>query len=155
MTSTSNDLELTSTAFAAGSRIPQRYSCEGEDVSPPLRWTNAPAGTASFALIVDDPSARGFVHWVVIDIGPSATGLPEDAAGEALSGAVEGRNDFGRSGWAGPCPPPGAGDHRYVFTVYALSERLGLRAGASADDVRAAAAARTLATGVLEGTFGR
>jgi Raf kinase inhibitor-like YbhB/YbcL family protein len=156
MASTHGGLALESSAFAPGGQIPRRHSCEGDDVSPALSWRGAPAGVRSFALIVDDPSARGFVHWVVVDLAADVTELPEGAgAGDALGAAVEGRNDFGRVGWAGPCPPRGAGDHRYTFTLYALSEPLGLRPGVSAAEVRSAAASRTLGTAVLEGLFGR
>jgi Raf kinase inhibitor-like YbhB/YbcL family protein len=157
MASTSGGFTLESSAFGAGGQIPRRHSCEGDDVSPALSWRDAPPGVRSFALIVDDPSARGFVHWVVADIAGDAAGVPEGARpGDGLgAAAVEGRNDFGRVGWAGPCPPRGAGDHRYTFTLYALSEPLGLRPGVSAADVRAAAASRTLGSAVLEGLFGR
>jgi len=147
---------LESPAFDPGGAIPRRHTCEGEDVSPALRWSNPPAGVAAYALIVDDLSAGGFVHWVVADIDGNARDLPEGAgrSGE-LDDAVEGRNDFRRVGWAGPCPPRGAGDHRYVFTLYALSATLGLRTGTTADEVRAVASSRTVATATLEGTFGR
>ena len=155
MSSTASGFTLESSGFAPGGRIPQRYSCEGDDVSPGLRWRDPPARLSAFALIVDDPTARGFVHWVVADMPADTTELPEGVGHSGgLGAAVEGRNDFGRIGWSGPCPPPGA-DHRYVFTLLALAQPLGLRAGASADEVRAAARSRTLGTAILEGVFGR
>jgi Raf kinase inhibitor-like YbhB/YbcL family protein len=140
-------MNLTSGSFDDGGSIPGRYTCDGADVSPPLAWDVAPEGTAAFALIVDDPDARGFVHWVLVDIPGDARDLPE-GGGDAIG--TPGRNDFGRSGWGGPCPP--SGEHRYVFTLYALSEPIG--AASSADAVREAAAA-ALATATLTGVYAR
>ena len=141
--------ELTSTAFAEGGQIPSDYTCDGGDSPPPLAWSGAPAGTAEFALVMDDPDARGFVHWVVVDISADATAL-----GASLpTGAREGRTDFGRTGYGGPCPP--SGSHRYVTTLYALSASLGLSGSASAADVRRAAEGKTLATAVLTGMYQR
>ena len=137
-------MELTSAAFDDGGPIPARYTCDAEDVSPPLRWSGAPDGTTGFALIVDDPDARGFVHWVLADIPGDVTELGE---GEGDSVGTPGVNDFGRSGWGGPCPP--RGEHRYVFTLYALSEPLGLGSGASADAVRRALEGRVLGEATL------
>ncbi|MGH2401840.1 MAG: YbhB/YbcL family Raf kinase inhibitor-like protein [Candidatus Limnocylindria bacterium] len=156
-TSTSTDLEapsmtdsltVTSTAFKEREAIPSDYGCDGSDVSPPLAWSGAPDGTAAFAIVVDDPDARGFVHWLAADIPGDTTSVDE---GEAAG--AQGRNDFGRSGYGGPCPP--SGEHRYVFTVHALSETLGLSAGFSADELRAAMEGRILATGELSGTYRR
>ena len=152
---------LGSPAFSSGGSIPRRHSCEGEDISPPLRWSGAPEATAAFALVVDDRDARGFVHWVVADIPPGTTELAEGLQADPGAGAgssgppTQGRNDFGRQGWGGPCPPRGSGDHRYVFTLWALSIPLGLGASPSGAEVRAAAAARSLGSAVLEGTFRR
>jgi Raf kinase inhibitor-like YbhB/YbcL family protein len=150
-----NGFSISSPAFPPGGAIPRRHTCEGDDVSPRLRWTNPPAGTQAFALIVDDRTARGFVHWVLADIPADATELPEGSAAGESGAPPEGRNDFGRRGWGGPCPPPGSGDHEYVFTLLALSAPLGLSGGPSAAEVRAAASGRTLASAVVEGTFGR
>ncbi|MGH3016513.1 MAG: YbhB/YbcL family Raf kinase inhibitor-like protein, partial [Gaiellaceae bacterium] len=110
------EFELTSEAFASGQPIPQKYSCEGEDVSPPLAWSGVPEGTASLALVVDDPDAQGgtFTHWLAWGIDPAAGGL-----GEGEGAPVEGQNDFGQAGWRGPCPPPGHGPHRYFFRLHA------------------------------------
>lgn len=146
---TDADLSLSSAAFSEGAAIPARFSCDGEDISPPLAWSGAPAETTAYALIVDDPDARGFVHWAVADIPTSASGVPEGDA----AGGVEGRNDFGRDGYGGPCPP--SGTHRYAFTLVALASATGLAPGFSADDLRDAVADRTLASTTLTGTYVR
>ena len=119
-------LSITSAAFQAGGEIPAAYTCEGADVSPPLAWSGAPAGTKSFALVVDDPDAPDpkapkmvYVHWVLYNIPASAAGLPEAVASSALpAGTKEGKNDWKRTGYGGPCPP--IGRHRYFFKLYAL-----------------------------------
>jgi Raf kinase inhibitor-like YbhB/YbcL family protein len=150
-----NGFSISSPAFAPGGAIPRRHTCEGDDVSPPLRWTNPPAGTQAFALVVDDRTARGFVHWVLGDIPADRRELPEGSTADGSGAPAEGRNDFGRRGWGGPCPPPGSGDHEYVFTLLALSSPLGLSGTPSAAEVRQAASGRTLGTAVVEATFGR
>jgi Raf kinase inhibitor-like YbhB/YbcL family protein len=137
---------LTSPSFSEGGAIPEKHSCDGSDLSPALDWVGAPTGTAVFALIVDDPDANGFVHWVAFNIAGGSGGSGGGLA-EAIppSGPPEqGRNGFGRTGYGGPCPP--SGTHHYRFTLFALSQPLALRATPSASDVRAA-----LATGVLLG----
>ena len=119
-------LALTSTAFEHGAAIPAAYTCQGRDISVPLTWGVLPAGTRSLALIVDDPDAPDpaaptmtWVHWVLYNIPPAATGLPEAVKPGALpAGTLEGRNDWGRTGYGGPCPP--VGRHRYFFKLYAL-----------------------------------
>ena len=143
-------MELRSEAFAEGEAIPSAHTCDGGDTSPPLSWEEAPEGTAAFALIVDDPDARGFVHWVLTDIPGDQTGLP---AGEGDSIGVPGRNDFGRIGWGGPCPP--SGEHRYVFTLVALSAPLGLAGTVDADAVRTAMATSALGEAKLTGVYRR
>jgi Raf kinase inhibitor-like YbhB/YbcL family protein len=143
---------LISPSFADGGAIPSKHTCDGADVSPALSWSGAPAGTAAFALIVDDPDARGFVHWVAFDIAGATTGsLPEGVA--AGGPPPQGRTDFGRAGWGGPCPP--GGTHHYVFTLYALSGQLALTGGSSAGDVRSAMAGKILAQTGLIGTYKR
>jgi Raf kinase inhibitor-like YbhB/YbcL family protein len=141
---------LSSSAFAAGSAIPRRFSCDGPDVSPPLAWTGTPAGTAAFLLVVDDPDAKGFIHWVVADLPGGTLSLDEGASGH-LAPAVEGRNGFGRIGWGGPCPP--SGTHHYRFTLTALSAPLGRSSGTSAAQARAAAQGKALGETVLTGTY--
>jgi Raf kinase inhibitor-like YbhB/YbcL family protein len=119
---------LSSSAFTDGGAIPARYTCEGQDTAPPLAWTGLPPGTKSLALIVDDPDApdpqapkRTYVHWVLYDMPPTAAGLPE--GGALPPGTREGRNDWGRTGYGGPCPP--IGRHRYFHKLYALDTMLG------------------------------
>jgi Raf kinase inhibitor-like YbhB/YbcL family protein len=119
-------LALTSTAFEPGGAIPAAYTCQGRDISVPLAWGGLPAGTRSLALIVDDPDAPDpaaptmtWVHWVLYNIPRAAAGLPEAVKPHALpAGTLEGRNDWGRTGYGGPCPP--VGRHRYFFKLYAL-----------------------------------
>ena len=142
--------ELTSPAFEADAEIPQKHSCDGEDVSPPLEWAGAPDDTAALALIVDDPDARGFIHWVLADIPGDQTGLPE---GEGDSIGIPGRNDFGRTGWGGPCPP--RGEHRYTFTLHALSAPLQLAGTVDADAVRSALEGKVLDEATLTGVYRR
>jgi Raf kinase inhibitor-like YbhB/YbcL family protein len=144
-------ISVTSPAFSDGDTIPQQYTCDGDDVSPPLAVRNVPSGAVELALLVEDPDAPGgtFVHWVAWGIDP---GQADIAAGAPTPGS--GKNGFGRTGYRGPCPPPGK-PHRYVFTVYALSERLDLDAGASADALRQAIDGKALATGSLTGRYGR
>ena len=144
----SGSMTITSSALEDGGSIPGRYTCDGDDVSPPLAWTAAPEGTAGLALIVDDPDARGWIHWVVADIPADEMSVDENE-----SPGTDGRNDFGRTGWGGPCPP--SGSHRYVFEVFALSERLDLPAGFSADELRAAMAGKVLASGRLSASYRR
>lgn len=144
--------ELQSPSFVEGGSIPIKHSCDGQDVSPALVWEGAPASTAALALIVDDPDARGFIHWVAYNIaGDPAGGLPEGAG--AASAPPQGRNDFGRIGWGGPCPP--GGTHHYRFTLYALSAPLTLSGTPSASDVRGALARVLLGHTTLTATYTR
>lgn len=144
-------LAVTSAAFGDGDAIPERYTCDGDDVSPPLSITGLPAGTAEIAVVVRDPDAGGFVHWVVAGLPGDTAGLDE---GTLPAGAIEADNGFGEPGWAGPCPPEG--EHTYEFTVYALGEPSGLEAGAEAGDgVAAVEAAAAEATATLRGTYER
>ena len=141
-------MSLRSEAFAEGGSIPTRFTCDGQDVSPPLSWSDEPEGTGSFVLIADDPDASGFIHWLVGDIPASVTSMAE---GRAEGIGVAGSNDFGRSGWGGPCPP--SGEHRYRFTVYAVSGQLGLSGTPSEEDVRAAMRGRVLGQGQLVASY--
>jgi hypothetical protein len=146
------DFALTSNAFGHGDEIPRRHTCEGQDVSPSLSWSDPPAGSRALALVVDDPDAPvgTFTHWLAANINPRAGGLAE---GESV--AVEGRNDFGTTGWRGPCPPPGHGLHRYFFRLHALDAPIdvGFRSGRQAFDE--ALAGHVLATAELVGTYER
>jgi Raf kinase inhibitor-like YbhB/YbcL family protein len=141
---------LTSTAFSEGGPIPNQYTCDGANRPIPLAWSGVPTGTAELALVMDDPDARGYVHWVVVAIPPGATSIGGDAPLPA--GAREGRRSGG-VGYTGPCPPSGI--HHYVFNLYALSSPLALSGQPSADEVRQAAAGSTIATATLTGTYRR
>ena len=141
---------LTSPAFAEGGDIPRDHSCDGADTPIPLQWSAEPAGTAEVALIMDDPDAGGFVHWVVAGI-PVGTGRLDGAS--LPTGAVQGRNSFSGTGYRGPCPP--SGSHRYVFTLLALSSPLGLAGTPTADEIRTAAGSKTLGQAVLTGRYTR
>jgi len=147
------EFRLTSSAFGDGEQIPGEYTCDGVGVSPPLAWSGAPPGTATLVLIVDDPDAGGFIHWVVVDIPGAPTGSLPEGISQTPEAPLEGRNDFGRIGWGGPCPP--SGRHRYVFTLSALSAPLGLRGTPDAATVRQAMEGRVLATARLIGTYQR
>jgi len=120
-------MTLRSPAFASHAPIPQRHSCEGADVSPPLAWSNVPDTAESLALIVDDPDAPGrtWVHWVVYNLSPDPTELPADASGNLPGDAVEGENSWRELVYGGPCPP--TGEHRYVHKLYALDTTLKLK----------------------------
>jgi Raf kinase inhibitor-like YbhB/YbcL family protein len=149
---------LNTTAFAAGGAIPKKYTCDAADVSPALQWNDAPAGTESFALIADDPDAPvgTWTHWVIWNIPAKATALPEGVpkAGESGDGALQGKNDFKRIGYGGPCPPPGK-PHRYFFKLYALDAKLDLKAGAGRSELERAIKNHVLAQTELMGTYGR
>jgi Raf kinase inhibitor-like YbhB/YbcL family protein len=147
---TTTQLLLRSDAFEEGGNIPSRYSCDGENVNPPMEWSGVPSGTQAFALIVHDPDAGGFIHWVLADIPGDSTSLGE---GRGDSVGVPGRNDFGNSGWGGPCPP--SGEHRYVFNLYALSEPLRIAGTPPASAVLRAMQGRVLGEAQLMGVYTR
>ncbi len=144
-------LVLTSPAFADGDPIPREYSCRGADVSPELAWQGVPAGTAALVLLVDDPDGRDWVHWSVIDLPGRDGALPRGVSPAAAS-PQQGRNDFGRVGYGGPCPP--SGNHHYNFTLYALAAPLGLAGHPDGKAVRAALRGATILGQVaLSGTY--
>jgi Raf kinase inhibitor-like YbhB/YbcL family protein len=148
-------LSLSSTAFQEGGSIPDRYTCEGQDVSPQLSWGEVPVSTESLALIVDDIDTSGkFTHWVIFNISSTSRGLAEAVPAQSSlpDGALQGKNDFGNIGYGGPCPPSGK-PHRYRFTLYALDSSLNLEAGASKKQVLDAVEGHTLARGELIGTY--
>ena len=151
-------MQLTSTAFAEGSSIPVRFTCDGENVSPPLKWTGTPPGAKSLALIVDDPDAPMgvWVHWVVYDLAPASTELPEAVAKTQYlpGGAKQGWNDFKHLGYGGPCPPPGK-PHRYFFKLFALDRVIDLKPGVTKKDFEAAMEGHKLAEGQLMGIYKR
>jgi Raf kinase inhibitor-like YbhB/YbcL family protein len=133
--------------------IPRAHTCDGEDRAPALAWSGAPPKTSAFALIVHDPDApRGdWVHWVVFDLPRTTRSL---RSGAGPDGGTEGTNDFGKTGWGGPCPPPGSA-HRYVFELYALDAPIGLPAGSSRDDVQRAMKGHVLGRASLVGRYAR
>lgn len=151
-------LEITSPAFDDGDPIPERFTCDGPDVSPPIAWRSVPEAAQSLALIVEDPDAPAgtWVHWVLYGIDPNRSELPESvpAEPEVLGGARQGENDFGDLGYGGPCPPPG-GPHRYRFELYALDVEPDLGPGASADRLLQGMEGHVLAEGRLVGTYAR
>ena len=151
-------LTVSSSAFQEGDKIPAKYTCEGQDVSPSLAWSEPPAGTRSLVLIVDDPDAPGgvFTHWLLFNIPPDSRELPEavPTQAELASGALQGKTDFGRTGYGGPCPPPGH-PHRYQFTLYALDQPLDLERGASKKQLLSAMEGHILTQGQLTGIYQR
>jgi len=151
-------LAVRSAAFQEGGTIPPRYTCDGENVSPPLAWTGLPEETAAVAVVVDDPDAPAgtWVHWVLYGLDPSRADLPEGvpARDTVLGGARQGRNDFKNVGYGGPCPPRGQ-LHHYAFKVYALDETPDLPAGASKAELLGAIEGHVLAEGKLTGTYRR
>jgi Raf kinase inhibitor-like YbhB/YbcL family protein len=151
-------LDLTSPAFRDGGTIPTKFTCDGADVSPPLDWSRAPEGTKSLALICDDPDAPmgTWVHWVLYGIPADKNslreGVPRNAAVEGIG--MQGKNDFRRIGYGGPCPPPGK-PHRYFFKLYALDAELELKPDAKKVDLERAMRGHLLATGQLVGRYQR
>ena len=151
--------KLSSTAFTDGAEIPVRYTCQGDNASPPLAWSMVPAGTRSLALIIDDPDAPDarapkapWVHWVVFAIPPEVRGLNENAATNGLPpGARQGTNDWKKVAYGGPCPP--SGRHRYVHTLYALDADLPTLALPTRAELEVAMKGHVLAEARLVGTF--
>lgn len=155
-------LTITSTAFAHNGPVPEKYTCDGGDISPPLHWEGVPEGTRSLVLIVDDPDApdpaapkRVWVHWVLYNLPADCDGLPEAVAAEQLPGGARvGRNDWGKASYGGPCPP--IGEHRYFHKLYALDLELPeLGAATKADVEKAMAAGHVLAQAELIGRYQR
>lgn len=150
--------ELKSAAFSSGGDIPKKFTCDGADVSPALSWTEPPEKAASLSLIADDPDAPvgTWVHWVLYDLPASARELPEGVAKKENldSGARQGRNDFGRIGYGGPCPPAGT-PHRYFFKLYALDAKTNLKPGATKAELEKAMKGHILAQAELMGRYKR
>ena len=147
-------IELSSSAFEPDGAIPTKHTAEGQDVSPPLRWSGLPEGTKELALICDDPdapTAKPFVHWVLYKIPPDLEGLSEGST----EGALEGKNDFGGTGYGGCMPPRGHGVHHYHFKVYALDAELDAAPGLSRDELLEAMEGHVLDEGELVGTYER
>ena len=144
---------LTSPAFAAREAIPARYTCDREDVSPPVAWAGAPPGTASLVLIVRDQDAHDFLHWLAYEIQGAPTGSLPAAIPRSAATPKQGLNDFGRIGYGGPCPP--SGTHHYVFSLSAVDRSLGLGGGRKLVQVEMAMSGHVLAMTELVGTYKR
>jgi Raf kinase inhibitor-like YbhB/YbcL family protein len=153
--SVGSGIQVTSTAFTSTNAIPQKYTCDDQDISPPLAFANIPSGTQSLALICDDPDAPSgnFIHWVLFNLPASTTSLSEsiEALATLSNGAKHGTNDFGTTAYGGPCPP--SGTHRYYFKVYALDTTLSLAAGATKSELISAMSGHILSQGQLMGTY--
>ncbi len=145
-------ITITSTAFKEGEKIPSLYTCDDQNLSLPLAWTNVPTGTVSLALIMDDPDAPSgtWVHWVLFNLPAETSSLAQ----EKEAGGVQGKNDFGKLGYGGPCPPRSS-THRYYIKLYALDQMLELKAGASKAQVEKAMQGHILGQGQLMGRYGR
>jgi Raf kinase inhibitor-like YbhB/YbcL family protein len=153
----SEPIQMTSSAFASGAPIPVQQTCDGKNLSPDLTWEGIPADTQSIVIIAEDPDAlfKPFTHWVLYDLPPKTRQLPAGLPPQPFlsTGGGQGKNDFGRYGYGGPCPPNGT--HRYVFKLYALDQLLDLPAGATKTEVLAAIAGHIKATGELMGKYSR
>jgi len=151
------EITIKSSAFTEGAMIPVKYTCDGNNVSPPLQWSDPPEGTKSFALISDDPDAPigTWVHWVMFNIPPTVRELQENVPSSQVlpNGAIQGITDFGSAGYGGPCPP--SGTHRYFFKIYALDCTLDLGSGAKKKQVVEAMKNHILAQGQLMGKYKR
>lgn len=151
------EIKIESSAFKYGEFIPVKYTCDGENVSPPLKWSGAPANTKSLALISDDPDAPigDWVHWVMYNIPPNVFELEEKIPADKIlqNGAIHGLNDFRKFGYGGPCPPSGV--HRYFFKIYALDTMLDLPPGATKKQLLEAMKNHIIAQGELMGKYQR
>lgn len=147
---------LKSNAFGLGEPIPARYSCDGPNLSPPLSWMEVPPGTVSFALLMDDPDASGFTHWVLFNLPGDLHILPDSVPKVERPdvGGIQGRNDFGKIGYGGPCPPGGQ-RHRYRFFIYALDTTLALEPGSTKSQVLSAAQGHILGQALSMSTYQR
>jgi len=149
-------INIYSPSFPSSGRIPDKYTCNGLDVSPSLKWGNFTSNVKSFVIIVYDPDApkKNFIHWIIYNIPANITELPEgiEKTEKTLFG-YQGVNDFGRIGWSGPCPPRGA-SHRYVFRIYALDTLLNLSSGVSLNDLLASMKGHVLSYGEVIGIYG-
>ncbi|MBW4560871.1 MAG: YbhB/YbcL family Raf kinase inhibitor-like protein [Mojavia pulchra JT2-VF2] len=151
-------MEIRSSAFFIGNTIPFKYTCDGENISPPLTWEDPPPGTKSFALIMDDPDAPNgtFTHWIIYNIPADSRELPEDVAKQPklADGCFQGKNSFGDLGFGGPCPPKDS-THRYFFKLHALDIMLDLPAGASKQEIMAAIDGHVLDKAEVMGRYAR
>ena len=164
MTTTLRNISLDSPAFEHGQPIPKRYTADGEDLSPPLKWSDPPVGTKELALIVDDPDAPTsdpWVHWVIYKLPPTLRQLPEGLPRQLTittgpaAGALQGHNSWSKPGWNGPSPPKGHGTHHYHFRIYALDKPLQISSDLSKKSVLAAMKGHVIGEGELIGTYER
>lgn len=148
-------IKLTSTAFKEGEPIPRQYTCTGVNVSPSLEWSGVPKSAKTLVIVADDPDAPSgtWVHWVLYNLPADNIGMVENlpATDELRAGGFQGKNDFGKIGYGGPCPP--SGTHRYFFKIYALDNELPLKAGATKAEVEKAMEGHVVAQGQLIGTY--
>ncbi len=151
------EINVESSAFKEGQSIPKQYTCDGVNISPPLEWKGVPKNAKTLAIICDDPDAPTgtWVHWVVYNLSANDMGLIENtpATEKLTGGGLQGKNDFGKIGYGGPCPP--SGTHRYFFKLYALDAELDLRPGATKSDLLKAMEGHIVAQGQLMGTYSR
>lgn len=148
-------LSITTNAFQPGESIPAKYTCDAENLSPELKWNDAPRNTKSFALICDDPDAPSgtFTHWVLYGVASNLSQFPEGLSRDS-SAVTQGKNDFGKTGYGGPCPPRGS-RHRYYFKLYALDVEIRLASGSSRDALEQAMKGHILAQAEVMGTYQR
>lgn len=148
-------MKLSSTAFAEGQPIPRAYTCDGINISPPLEWAGTPKSAKTITIIADDPDAPAgtWVHWVIYNLPADTIGMVENlpSTEDVKGGGLQGKNDFEKIGYGGPCPP--SGTHRYFFRIYALDNELPLKAGATKAEVEKASAGHILAQAQLMGTY--
>jgi Raf kinase inhibitor-like YbhB/YbcL family protein len=156
-TTSKAEIKLTSVAFNEGQTIPRAYTCDGANISPPLEWSGVPKTAKTLAIVCDDPDAPGgtWVHWVIYNLPADNIGLVENlpASENLKAGGFQGKNDFGKTAYGGPCPP--SGTHHYFFRIYALDSELPLKAGATNAELMKAMEGRTLLQGQLMGTYRR
>jgi Raf kinase inhibitor-like YbhB/YbcL family protein len=154
---TKTEIKIISTAFKEGQPIPRPYTCDGVNISPPLEWTGVPKQAKTIAIIADDPDAPSgtWVHWVLYNVPAENIGLVENvpATDSLKAGGYQGKTDFGKVGYGGPCPP--SGTHRYFFKIYAVDSELPLKAGATKADLEKAMQDHVVAQGQLMGTYSR
>ena len=150
-------MEIISSGFDDGAMIPKKYTCDDIDISPPLKWSKVPDGTKTFAIICDDPDAPmvTWVHWVIYNLPANINELSEEVPSLEIlpNGAKQGRNDFGKIGYGGPCPP--GGTHRYYFKIYALDDELMVEAGITKSELLKAMEGHILSEGQLMGRYKR
>jgi len=155
-----NSIVLTSKAFSQGQPLPQRYTADGANVSPPLNWSNLPSGTKEVVIMMEDPDGTGgnFSHWILYGLSPDVTSLPEEIPAKPevdQPKARQGRNSMMMNGYLGPAPVPGSGIHHYTFRIFAMDKALPVKPGSSKEELQKEMYTHVLSQGVLMGTYGR